>query len=56
MQMRRGNPGGNSVTSLLGDFELNRSLRLLLKNDCPGSYSSSLNYIQYAQPRQIAAP
>jgi hypothetical protein len=53
--VRRGNPSGNSVTRLLGDLELNRPLRLPLKNGRPGSYWISLRYILYAQPRQIAA-
>jgi hypothetical protein len=48
--MSRRDPGVDRVPRLLGYFELNRLLRLLLHDDCAGRNMTTLNHIVDAEP------
>jgi hypothetical protein len=48
-------PRNNGFSCLLGDFELNGSLRLLLHHDRPRSDRITVRYIAYAYPNEIAS-
>src|SRR5665213_4437199 len=55
LQMRRGDPGGDRIAGLLGDLELNRTLRLLLHDNGEGRYQAALAHIMHAESNPIEA-